>query len=718
MLSSKPATGPSNSTRGVRLPPEGEGCRPRPSTSRDIHDGLDGGTEALRIKRTRISASCSIDPQSPVSAAEALDEPIGVSSELSHPQMGTSTQCQRPTAYGGVPSHGNTAHKKRAIQMMDEDFQHTVFLREPKPEPDTDDLQCSAPASSCQNAQLGRIASHPLNASTLDALPVQAPLKISGANGRTVQHYRSTAPSSFVEPINSKTKQPQSLENGLDHATMMHNAGTGSAAGKTQEAPCLHTLVASSTMGEVEMSIKCCIDPSKFHMPDLEAVFKMVEEKCLRSHKSLPPDFSIAGLIKQICQCVARLGSDHAAEHNKQSDAFGKIRSSQDKPTTSSAPSLEPIDCMNSRSGEYKAVEESLIVEASENGPPNSTTHQQAHLVLPPNGCTHDLSDISKGKERLSISAVNEFGSENCLPSFYYIPRNLVSQDSYVNSVETIGDKDCCSDCSGNCLYASEPCACARKTGGEFAYTRDGLVRTKFLDECISMNRFPEKHNMFFCKSCPLESIRNEPSPELCRGHIIRNFIKECGSKCGCNAQCGNRVVQRGITCNLQVFSTREGKGWGLRTLDELPKGAFVCEYVGELLTNTKLHEMTTQNMHNARYSVLLDAGWGPDGVLKDEEALFLDATFCGNVGRFINHRCYDANLVEIPVEKETPDHHYYHFAFFTTKKVEAFEELTWDYGIDFDGDKHPVKSFECLCGSRYCRGRKHSRTRGKAASK
>lgn len=88
------------------------------------------------------------------------------------------------------------------------------------------------------------------------------------------------------------------------------------------------------------------------------------------------------------------------------------------------------------------------------------------------------------------------------------------------------------------------------------------------------------------------------------------------------------------------MFSTQEGKGWGLRTLDELPKGAFVCEYVGELLTNTKLHEMTTQNMHSARYSVLLDAGWGPDGVLKDEEALCLDATFCGNVGRFINHRC------------------------------------------------------------------------------
>ncbi|KAG8043756.1 hypothetical protein GUJ93_ZPchr0458g22336 [Zizania palustris] len=205
-----------------------------------------------------------------------------------------------------------------------------------------------------------------------------------------------------------------------------------------------------------------------------------------------------------------------------------------------------------------------------------------------------------------------------------------------------------------------------------------------------------------------------------CRGHLARKFIKECWSKCGCNMQCGNRVVQRGITCNLQVFFTGEGKGWGLRTLDELPKGAFVCEYVGEVLTNTELHERTVENMNNGRhtYPVLLDADWGSEGVLKDEEALSLDSTFYGNVGRFINHRCYDANLVEIPVEVETPDHHYYHLAFFTTKKVEAFEELTWDYGIDFDDDKQPVKAFTCLCGSRYCRGRRHPRKRGKAAAK
>jgi len=54
--------------------------------------------------------------------------------------------------------------------------------------------------------------------------------------------------------------------------------------------------------------------------------------------------------------------------------------------------------------------------------------------------------------------------------------------------------------------------------------------------------------------------------------------------------------------------------------------------------------------------------------------------------------------------------------ALFTSKKVEAFEELTWDYGIDFDDDKHPGGAFQCLCGSRYCRGRKRHRNRGKAA--
>ena len=55
-----------------------------------------------------------------------------------------------------------------------------------------------------------------------------------------------------------------------------------------------------------------------------------------------------------------------------------------------------------------------------------------------------------------------------------------------------------------------------------------------------------------------------------------------------------------------------------------------------------ELRERTSQKTHKAGYTYPVDLGadWGSEGVMKDEEALFLDATIYGNVGRFINHRC------------------------------------------------------------------------------
>lgn len=86
---------------------------------------------------------------------------------------------------------------------------------------------------------------------------------------------------------------------------------------------------------------------------------------------------------------------------------------------------------------------------------------------------------------------------------------------------------------------------------------------------------------------------------------------------------------------------TPEGKGWGVRTLEVLQKGTFVCEYVGEILTNTELYERNNQSSGAKRhtYPVLLDGDWGSERILKDDDALCLDATSHGNVARFINHR-------------------------------------------------------------------------------
>ena len=48
-----------------------------------------------------------------------------------------------------------------------------------------------------------------------------------------------------------------------------------------------------------------------------------------------------------------------------------------------------------------------------------------------------------------------------------------------------------------------------------------------------------------------------------------------------------NRVLQHGITARLQVFRAY-GMGWGVRAAQEIPKGSFVCEYIGEIISDSE----------------------------------------------------------------------------------------------------------------------------------
>ncbi|RWR81196.1 putative inactive histone-lysine N-methyltransferase SUVR2 [Cinnamomum micranthum f. kanehirae] len=512
--------------------------------------------------------------------------------------------------------------------------------------------------------------------------------------------------------------------------------------------------IASTTYGEVKLFLHCnsAFSRSDFHAPDPNAVLRLVEDKCLRSYRILEPTFSVKKLMKELCQCLLELSADSNDKQEthvnitptldllKQSNLkdvlgtksdcisnlatkfsngspnihyFPKVaaqvprslaQNKLDGPCHHSQPSKRVLMISNDEWGKKNEIEGSESSMTSPHSLVPVETQQFSFDDIKP---LHDVNDITKGHERVRISVLNEVTSELYPPSFYYIPQNIVYQNAYINlSLARIGDEDCCSECFGDCLSSAIPCACARETGGEYAYTPYGLLKKEFLDECISMNHNPKKNRLFYCNDCPLERTKNEVQPEPCKGHLVGRFVKECWSKCGCSRQCGNRVIQRGITCNLQVYLASEDKGWGLRTLQELPRGTFVCEYVGEIVTNTELYDRTIQTTGNDKhtYPVLLDADWGSEGVLKDEEALCLDATFYGNVARFINHRCFDANLIGIPVEIETPDHHYYHLAFFTTRNVQALEELTWDYGIDFEDQNHPIEAFKCCCGSHFCR--------------
>ncbi|KAL0418613.1 UNVERIFIED_CONTAM: putative inactive histone-lysine N-methyltransferase SUVR2 [Sesamum radiatum] len=534
--------------------------------------------------------------------------------------------------------------------------------------------------------------------------------------------------------------------------------------------------IASSPSGEVKISLSCrlALERPDFNMPSLETVIKSVEEKCLRSSKTFDPSFSVINLMKEICQCFLKLGSDSNSEspatisvtpatgvlnESSAGDAIaarglcfnslnGSVDSQSDAEGTLPKPTALPSSCNDVDDGSHPEKMDGIDIPgkdidniemcAEERGDVSLEVVQQPQVTPAMIRSLHDVFDIANGQEKVVITLVNEVNNE-CAPSFHYIPQNLVFQNACVNfSLACIGDKNCCSSCSVDCLSLSTHCACAHATGGEFAYATDGVIKEELLKECISVNHDPMKHCQLFCNECPLERSKSEDMVEPCKGHLVRKFIKECWWKCGCNKQCGNRVVQRGITRSLQVvfygcvwrgssltlaLIVWSWKRWGLRTLEDLPKGAFVCEYVGEVLTSGELFDRVIKSSKGEKHSypVLLDADWGAERVLKDEETLCLDATYYGNVARFINHRCYDSNLVDIPVEVETPLHHYYHYDWILSlnaarllhyKKVKAMEELTWDYGIEFDDNDYPIKAFRCQCGSKFCRNIKRSRPR------
>ncbi|KAL3695270.1 hypothetical protein R1sor_009346 [Riccia sorocarpa] len=102
----------------------------------------------------------------------------------------------------------------------------------------------------------------------------------------------------------------------------------------------------------------------------------------------------------------------------------------------------------------------------------------------------HSPSDISMGTKRVKISYENEYNNDTISSSFNYIRVNIVFQDAYVNvnfSLARVGEDDSSGKCIGDCLEATFPYACPRKTRSVFAYTRDGCLKEEFLQYEMDM---------------------------------------------------------------------------------------------------------------------------------------------------------------------------------------------------------------------------------------
>nr|XP_005482445.1 histone-lysine N-methyltransferase SETDB2 isoform X1 [Zonotrichia albicollis] len=163
--------------------------------------------------------------------------------------------------------------------------------------------------------------------------------------------------------------------------------------------------------------------------------------------------------------------------------------------------------------------------------------------------------DISDGAESVPISFCNNLDHAR-LPYFKY-RKSSWPRGYYLNNLSSLFVDSC--DCTDGCIDRSK-CACLQLTARG----------------CSKISLSPSSKRSHGYRYKRLEG----PVP---------SGIYECSVLCRCDKlMCQNRVVQHGIQVRLQVFNT-EKKGWGVRCLDDIDKGTFVCTYSGRLMSRAEV---------------------------------------------------------------------------------------------------------------------------------
>ncbi|XP_035995927.1 histone-lysine N-methyltransferase EHMT1 isoform X2 [Fundulus heteroclitus] len=291
-----------------------------------------------------------------------------------------------------------------------------------------------------------------------------------------------------------------------------------------------------------------------------------------------------------------------------------------------------PPDCCSHNSKAWGALQANKRERDAKNGRLRRTEEKLLH------------SDISLGQEQVSIPCVNSVDGEPVPDDYKYITENCVTSPLNIDrNITHLQYCVCKEDCS------TSICMCGQ----------------------LSLRRWYDK------RGCLL--------PEFCREEPP--LIFECNHACSCWRTCKNRVVQNGLRTRLQVFRTSK-KGWGVRALQDIAQGSFVCEYVGEIIS-----EAEADMRQNDAYLFSLDD--------KPEDPYCIDARFYGNISRFLNHMC-EPNLFACRVFTTHQDLRFPHIAFFASENIKAGEELGFNYGDHFWEIKSNV--FSCECGSSKCK--------------
>lgn len=233
------------------------------------------------------------------------------------------------------------------------------------------------------------------------------------------------------------------------------------------------------------------------------------------------------------------------------------------------------------------------------------------------------------------------------------------------------------------------------------------------IDECTysnEMKNFRQSNELFIGCACPDDCSNDEEDCVCFAQHgsaytasgLLEDIsstepVYECNMCCNCPSNCSNRLVQKAPPWRFKRYPTGD-KGFALKTLDYIPKGSFVIEYIGEVISSDEASERL--KMTDSCYTLSVKEYYG-----KEKHMYHIDATNFGNDARFINHSC-SPNLFVVPVRVSST---LPLLCLFSIRDIEVDEELSFDYGHSHSD--HPLSSSLasnrriCLCKADACKG-------------
>ncbi|KAF3930035.1 hypothetical protein ABW19_dt0202003 [Dactylella cylindrospora] len=174
----------------------------------------------------------------------------------------------------------------------------------------------------------------------------------------------------------------------------------------------------------------------------------------------------------------------------------------------------------------------------------------------------------------------------------------------------------------------------------------------------------------------------------------------ECvDSDANCGGQCRNQRFQQKEYADVSVIQT-EKKGYGLRANTPLEPGTFIYEYIGEVINESQFRRRrTAYGNENIQHFYFMSIKVGE----------YIDATKKGCLARFCNHSCNPNCMVEKWVVGKK-----LRMGIFAKVKIEAGEELTFDYNVD----RYGADPQKCFCGEPNCIGYIGGKTQTESSTK